>query len=140
MEHVAGVVCKLAHENNIDLVVSKRQQKRIESIELIRDQRQQGRQELAFNSRPFVLCGLPIRRPADGSLKHTRKNGRFVLDVVAHPDYGLPFGQDRLIPYGLLRLRFVRRAGPCCSVRPPRSWRSSICQKTARIIGDSSRL
>ncbi len=98
MEHVKGVVCKLAHENNIDLVVSKRQQKRIESIEFVRDQREHGRQELAFNSRPFVLCGLPIRRPPDGSLKHTRRNGRFVLDVVAHPDHGLPFGQDRLIP------------------------------------------
>ena len=27
-----------------------------------------------------------------------RRNGRFKLEVVAHPEYGLPFGQDRLIP------------------------------------------
>jgi hypothetical protein len=45
-----------------------------------------------------VLCGLPIRRPPAGTLQHIRRNGRFRLEVVAHPDYGLPFGQDRLIP------------------------------------------
>jgi hypothetical protein len=73
MEHISNVVCKIAHENNIDLVVTKHQQKRIESIEFVREQRQNGRQELAFNSRPFVLCGLPIRRPPEGTLKHTRK-------------------------------------------------------------------
>jgi hypothetical protein len=60
--------------------------------------RDEGRQEIAFGARPFILCGLPIRRPADGSLRHSRRNGRFFLEVVGHPDYGLPFGQDRLIP------------------------------------------
>jgi hypothetical protein len=91
-------VCQLAHENNIDLFASKRQQKRVESIELVRRARDERRQEIAFNSRPFVLCGLPIRRPPPGTLRHTRRNGRFRLEVLGHPDYGLPFGQDRLIP------------------------------------------
>lgn len=98
VQHVKPFVCGLAHENNIDLTVTKRQQKRIESIELVRQERDQQRQPLAFNSRPFILCGLPIRRPPAGTLQHTRRNGRFKLEVVAHPDYGLPFGQDRLIP------------------------------------------
>ena len=98
MQHVKSVVCQLAHESNIDLFASKRQQKRAESIELVRQARDQQRQELAFNSRPFVLCGLPIRRPPSGTLRHTRRNGRFRLEVLGHPDYGLPFGQDRLIP------------------------------------------
>jgi Plasmid encoded RepA protein len=29
-------------------------------------------------------------------LIHRRRNGQFVLEICAHPDYGLPFGQDRL--------------------------------------------
>ncbi|MGH9656866.1 MAG: replication protein RepA, partial [Bryobacteraceae bacterium] len=64
----------------------------------MRDLRDQQRQDLAFHSRPFVLCGLPIRRPAPGTLKYSRRNGRFVLEIIGHPDFGLPFGQDRLIP------------------------------------------
>jgi hypothetical protein len=90
-------VCQLAHDNNIELFASKRQQKRVGSIELVRPARDERRQEIAFNSRPFVLCGLPIRRPPPGTLRHTRRNGRFRLKVVGHPDHGLPFGQDRLI-------------------------------------------
>jgi hypothetical protein len=41
---------------------------------------------------------LPIRRPPAGSLQHIRHNGRFKLEIFGHPEYGLPFGQDRLIP------------------------------------------
>jgi len=98
VQHVKPSVCKLALENNIELVASKRQRRRIESIELVRKERDEQRQMLVFNSRPFVLCGLPIRRPPTGALHHVRRNGRFKLEVVAHPEYGLPFGQDRLIP------------------------------------------
>ena len=29
---------------------------------------------------------------------HRRRNGLFTLEVTGHPDHGLPFGQDRLIP------------------------------------------
>jgi hypothetical protein len=87
-----------SRDKNLDLFASKQQQKRVESIELVRQSREQQRQELAYNSRPFVLCGLPIRRPPPGTLRHVRRNGRFRLEVLGHPDYGLPFGQDRLIP------------------------------------------
>jgi len=51
-----------------------------------------------FNSRPFLLCGLPLKRPPSSTLVHRRRNGLFVLEVTGHPEYGLPFGQDRLIP------------------------------------------
>jgi hypothetical protein len=97
VQHVKSVLCEIAH-NNIDLTVTKCQQKRIDSIELVRKYRDEQRQILSFNSRPFVLCGLPIRKPPVGTLQHTRCNGRLKLEVVAHPEYGLPFGQDRLIP------------------------------------------
>ena len=65
---------------------------------MIREQREQGKQEVAFNARPFVLCGIPLRPIARNQLVHRRRNGKFFLHIVGHPDFGLPFGQDRLIP------------------------------------------
>ncbi len=94
--------------------ITKRRFKQVESICLIREQRAAGRQELAFNARPFVLCGLPLRRPPSTQLSHTRRNGKFFLQVIGHPQYGLPYGQDRLIPIWVatmavrLRSRVIR--------------------------------
>ena len=51
----------------------------------------------AYSARPFVLCGIPVRRPHKHSLEYSRQNGRFRLRVIGHLDYGLPFGQDRLL-------------------------------------------
>jgi hypothetical protein len=68
------------------------------AVELVRQKRDEGAQQVAFGARPFVLCGLPIRRLPDGALRYSRRNGRFFLDIIGHPDYGVPFGQDRLIP------------------------------------------
>ena len=51
--------------------------------------------ELAFNAKPFVLCGLPVRQPA-GHI-HERRNGDYTLRVVAGSKHGLPFGQDRIV-------------------------------------------
>lgn len=98
MQHVGNIVLQLPIADEFDFKLSKRKRKRIESCELVRELRDEQRQDLAFHSRPFVLCGLPIRRPEAGTLKYTRRNGRFVLEIVGHPDFGLPFGQDRLIP------------------------------------------
>ena len=58
-----------------------------------------------------------VSSPAD-QLTHTRRNGNFTLDIVAHPRFGLPFGQDRLIPVWVATLavlqksRMVRFASP----------------------------
>jgi hypothetical protein len=51
-----------------------------------------------------VLCGLPVKRPLQGTLLHERRNGRFLLQVTGHPSYGLPWGQDRLVPLFLATL------------------------------------
>lgn len=80
------------------LSISRRALKRVEKVCLIHDQRESGRQDLAFNARPFVLCGIPLRRPPRIQLSYTRHNGKLFLNIAAHPDFGLPFGQDRLIP------------------------------------------
>jgi hypothetical protein len=41
---------------------------------------------------------------------HRRRNGKFFLHVVAHPDFGLPFGQDRLIPIWVATLALRQRS------------------------------
>ena len=82
----------------------------MESIQLIREQRDHGKQELAFNARPFVLCGIPLRRPPQSQTSHTRRNGRFFLQIVGHPQFGLPFGQDRLIPIWVATLAIRQKS------------------------------
>src|SRR5689334_22237218 len=94
-----------------DFVISKQKLKQAEGVELIRMKREQGEQTLGFSSRPFVLCGLPIRRPPKDVLIHKRRNGQFLLEVTGHPEYGLPFGQDRLVPIFLATLA-VRQQNP----------------------------
>lgn len=77
--------------------VSPQTERRVENVESIRRARSEGTQDLSFGARPFILCGLPIRRLPSGCLTYTRRNGRFYLEVVGHPQYGVPFGQDRLV-------------------------------------------
>ena len=87
-----------------ELVVSKRKLRQAEGISLVRNNRQEGSQVLAFSSRPFVLCGLPVRQPPKGQLLFERRNGSFVLQITGHPEFGLPYGQDRLVPIYLATL------------------------------------
>lgn len=91
-------VGEIVRSQHPDLLASKRRLRQIESIQLVREKRETETQNLGFSSRPFVLCGLPIKRPSSGCLLHERRNGQFVLQVTGHPSYGLPWGQDRLIP------------------------------------------
>jgi hypothetical protein len=37
-------------------------------------------------------------------LLYERRNGRFLLQIIGHPDFGVPFGQDRLVPIFLATL------------------------------------
>jgi hypothetical protein len=77
--------------------VSRRRLRQAESIQLVRDRRNAANQQLGFASRPFVLCGLPVRCPPSSTLVYERRNGLFTLQITGHPDFGLPFGQDRLV-------------------------------------------
>jgi hypothetical protein len=104
----AGSVLRSAQP---DLVVSKQKLRRAEGIALVRQRRDAGLQELGFAARPFVLCGLPLRRPPAGQLMFERRNGRFAVQVTGHPEFGLPFGQDRLVPIFLATLA-VRQKSP----------------------------
>jgi hypothetical protein len=73
-------------------VPSRHPERRVENIESIRRASTEGTRDLSFGAPPFILCGLPIRRLPAGTLTYTRRNGRFYLEVVGHPQYGVPFG------------------------------------------------
>jgi Plasmid encoded RepA protein len=73
-------------------------------MQMVREKRERENQTLGFSSRPFVLCGLPVKRPKAGCLLHERRNGQFLLQITGHPAYGLPWGQDRLVPIFLATL------------------------------------
>ncbi len=49
------------------------------------------------------------RLPAD-QLLYERRNGRFVLQITGHPDFGVPFGQDRLVPIFLATLAVQQKS------------------------------
>jgi hypothetical protein len=86
------------------LVVSKQKLRQAEGSCRIRLKREEGKQNVGFSSRPFVLCGLPVRKPPAGEMLYERRNGDFVLQITGHPNYGLPFGQDRIVPIYLATL------------------------------------
>ena len=69
--------------------ITARRAKQISSVLMIREQRDQRKQEVAFNARPFVLCGIPLRPVPKDQLTHKRRNGKFFLHIMAHPDFGL---------------------------------------------------
>jgi hypothetical protein len=43
-------------------------------------------------------------------LFYTRRNGKFFLQIAGHPQFGLPFGQDRLIPIWVATLALRQRS------------------------------
>ena len=98
MEKASDILKRLEGQGTTEIVVSQRNLRRIESIEMARLADAPRPQQLVYSSRPFVLCGLPVKRPAKGILLHERRNGKFNLQITGHPKFGLPFGQDRLIP------------------------------------------
>jgi len=57
------------------LIVSKQKLQQADAVDMVRIKRESARQNVGFASRPFVLCGLPIKRPPSGALLHERRNG-----------------------------------------------------------------
>jgi len=72
------------------VTLTTRRFKQLEAIHLVREQRANGKQQLAYNARPFILCGIPLRRPAQNQICHYRHTGKFFLQITAHPQFGLP--------------------------------------------------
>ena len=93
-----------------DLLISKQKLERARGVEVVRIKREQRTQDLCFSSRPFVLCGLPVRRLPGDQLLYERRNGRFILQITGHPEFGVPFGQDRLVPIFLATLAVQQKS------------------------------
>jgi plasmid replication initiation protein len=92
------------------LLISKQKLERARGIEIVRIKRGQRTQDLCFSSRPFVLCGLPVRRLPKEQLLYERRNGKFLLQITGHPEFGVPFGQDRLVPIFLATLAVQQKS------------------------------
>lgn len=81
-----------------EIRISKRSERKGELLELAREQRERRVQDIIYAPRPYILCGLPTRRPPKDCFEWIRRNGKFILRIVADPRFGLPWGQDILIP------------------------------------------
>jgi hypothetical protein len=93
-----------------ELVVSKQKLRQSEGIALVRSKREEGTQVLAVSSRPFVMCGFPVMKPPAGQLLFERRNGAFLLQITGHPEFGLPYGQDRLVSIYLATLAVQQKS------------------------------
>lgn len=106
MESAGSILSRL----HTDLTISKQKLEKINGIELVRLKREQANQTLCFSSRPFVLCGLPVRRLPNDQLLYERRNGNFILQITGHPQFGVPFGQDRIVPIFLATLAVQQKS------------------------------
>ena len=56
MEHIGSSLRKLAESRGLEITSSKQTLKKVEVIELVRQQRAENRQDLIYSARPFVVC------------------------------------------------------------------------------------
>jgi hypothetical protein len=76
--------------------MGKQYMERINELLKVDMKRKEDCQDIGFNSRPFVLCGLPYHSQDD--LDWERRNGDLYLRVEGSSKHGLPYGQDRIVP------------------------------------------
>ena len=93
-----------------ELIVSKQHLGKAKKIHLVKANRERRTQELCFASRPFALCGLPVRALPPGRLIYEKRNGQFILQITGHPKFGVPFGQDRIVPIFLATLAVQQKS------------------------------
>jgi hypothetical protein len=118
-----------------EFVVSKQKLRQAEGSCIVRLRREEGKQDVGFSSRPFVLCGLPVRKPPKGKMLYERRNGNFVLQITGHPNYGLPSVKIESCRFTSLRLPSGSRAGLSASELLLKCWRLSACTKGAKNTG-----
>jgi hypothetical protein len=111
LKHAGTCVRELFQDTLFDTPAATAAIEKANRIEVVRRRLDDQVQDVSFGARPFILCGLPIRRLPSQTLKYSRRNGRFFLEIVGHPDYGVPFGQDRLVLLWLATVA-VRQRSP----------------------------
>ena len=76
--------------------LSQRGLKKADIAATARQARDEAKQDLGFNARPFTVTNLPVR-PKQGLQVWERKNGNHQLRIEAATGQMLPYGQDRLV-------------------------------------------
>jgi hypothetical protein len=64
--HANACLCELVRPDEDLAIRSLVALRKAGAVELVRQKRDEGAQQVAFGARPFVLCGLPIRKLPDG--------------------------------------------------------------------------
>lgn len=89
------------------VMITVRKANMLEALADAHDARVDDRQTLHYAPRDFVLIGMPYRRPPNPGM-FERRNGNFHFCIVSRPDIGVPFGQDRLLPFWLASAYFAQ--------------------------------
>jgi hypothetical protein len=77
--------------------ITKLRLKQLDTIQLVRDQRANGKQELAYHARPFVLCGTSLAPPAGRDQVGSSSSERQVLSGYRRSSaFWFADGQSRL--------------------------------------------
>jgi hypothetical protein len=74
----------------------KQQLQLIERIEAVNRQAERGTAEIAYMSEPLTRMHFPMDRPDSSMLIFERRDGNKNMRIIAHPEYGLPYGSDDL--------------------------------------------
>jgi Plasmid encoded RepA protein len=68
---------------------------RADQVQVSVDARAFFEQNLAYQAKEFLLCGLPYQQPKKQQFE--RRNGHFSCKLIGDEKVGLPYGQDRLL-------------------------------------------
>lgn len=74
--------------------------KQAEKVVLIRELEEHKRLDIGYLIRHLCRLHFPMTRPK-GVLEYERRDGNRIMRVVSDPKYGLPYGQDTVVLYGL---------------------------------------
>ena len=94
--HHAGMVGEFEHARSFNpsftrvasflpqINITRLSLRKTEAVHLVREQLSEGRQELAFNAQPFVLCGLPLRNsiPTDYFTRDEMESSSFKSSAI----------------------------------------------------------
>jgi hypothetical protein len=119
---------QVAQELPITELISERASQACE----VRNRRSYANQNVAFGTRPFILCGLPIRPlPAD-VLTYRCQNGKFRLEITG-PQAGAFFSARIVWSFSTWRPKPSDfRQGAFISAAARSYWLNGVCQPMAR--------
>ena len=60
-------------------------ERRIGRLLAVREDREQDTQRVGYMARPFILCGLPFKKPNPSTTYYRRQNGDELLEITGIP-------------------------------------------------------